>query len=114
MGPLVLFSVAVLVALLVSGLVFYYIRTKNQERIKLIENGINPDEGIQISDIRKQSNLKNGILFLSFGVGLSLAHFMILNYDLDGSFIIYLAMLLIFGGIGFLINHILTTFRNTK
>lgn len=109
-----LLGILVIIAFPVCGLIGYYIKTKNQERMKLIEQGVNPDEGLSISEYRKQTNLKNGILFLSLGFGLFAGHLLVVNYDSMDNFIVYLTMLLIFGGIGFLINYMITKNWNRK
>ncbi len=46
MGPLTLLLI---IDFPVCGLIGYYIKSKNQERIKLIEKGINPDDRLNIS-----------------------------------------------------------------
>jgi len=93
----------------VCGMIFLltgiYMKIKNKERMKLIEQGINPDEGLNISEYRKQTNLKNGVLFLSLGLGLFIGHLIVINYKRMDDLITYVTMLLIFGGIGFLINY---------
>jgi hypothetical protein len=104
------FSVLLVIAFPICGLIGYYIKTKNQERIKLIEKGINPDEGLTISDYRKQTDLRNGILFISFGLGLFVGHLLVLNFSQLDKLITYSAMLLVSGGIGFIINF--TIIRN--
>jgi hypothetical protein len=78
MGPLIILLV---IAFPICGLIGYYIKTKNQERIKLIDKGINPDDGLSISDYRKQANLKNGILFVSLGLGLFVGHLLVINFS---------------------------------
>lgn len=104
MGPLVLLLI---IAFPVCGLIGYFIKTKNEERIKLIEKGINPDEGLNVSEYRKQTNLKNGVLLISLAIGLFLGHLLVINYDTLDSFITYLSMLLLFGGVGLLINFLI-------
>jgi hypothetical protein len=94
-----------------SGLILYYIKSKNEERIKMIEHGINPDEGVELNEVRQQTTLKNAILLLSFGLGLIIAHHMIMYYHFDDRFVIYVSMLMVFGGIGFLISYLLTKSR---
>jgi hypothetical protein len=89
-------------------------QTKNHERIKLIEKGLNPDEGLNISDYRKQTNLKNGVLLVSLAIGLFVGHLLVISYDELDSFITYLSMLLLFGGIGFLINFFILGNWNAK
>lgn len=108
------FGILLIIAFPVCGLIGFYMKTKNQERMKLIEKGINPDEGLSISEYRKQSNLKNGVLFLSLGLGLFIGHLLVINYEIMDKFITYMAMLLVFGGIGFLINYLIVRNWNHK
>lgn len=42
-------TLLLIIAFPICGLIGYSIKTKNQERIKLIEKGINPDERLNIS-----------------------------------------------------------------
>ena len=93
------------IAFAICVLIGYYMKTKNQERMKLIEQGVNPDEGLSISEYRKQTNLKNGVFFLSLGLGLFIGHLLVINFEIIDKFITYATMLLIFGGIGSLINY---------
>jgi len=89
-------------------------KTKNQERIKLIEKGINPDEGMNITEYRKLTSLNFAVLFISFAVGLLTAHLLVISYEPLDSFVTYLSMILLFGGIGFLINYLIVKNRLTK
>jgi hypothetical protein len=98
------FILLLIITFSVCGLIGYFIRTKNHERITMIEKGINPDEGFSISEYRKQTSLKNGVLLVSLAMGLFIGHLLVISYDKLDSFITYLSMLLLFGGIGFLIN----------
>ena len=93
-----------IVAVFVIALILYFIRTKNQERLKLIEKGINPD-GQSIVEFQKQSSLKNAVLLISLSLGLFLGHILAINFEQLDSFVIYLTMILLFGGIGSLINY---------
>jgi hypothetical protein len=111
MEPLTLLLI---IAFPVCGLIGFYIKTKNKERIKLIEKGINPDEGLSIPEYRRQTNLKIGILFISFALGLLFGHLLLLRYENLDAFITYLSMLLLFGGIGFLINFFIIRSCHTK
>jgi len=88
-------------------LIAYYIKTKNRERMQMIEKGINPDEGLNVSQYRQHSSLRNGILFLFFGLGLLVGQLLVIFVDVFDKFFAHLIMLLIFGGIGFLINYII-------
>ena len=80
-------------------------KTKNQERLRMIDKGINPEGDLSITKYRKQTNLKNGILFISLGVGLLIGHILTITIDKLDNFLTYITMLLIFGGVGFLINY---------
>jgi len=111
MGPLTLLLI---IAFPVCGLIGFYIKTKNQERMKLIEKGINPDEGLSISDYRKQTNLKVGVLLVFLAFGLFIGHLLVIKNDNLDAFITYLSMLLLFGGIGFLINFLILRNWHTK
>ena len=102
------------IACLVCILIVYYIRTKNQERMKLIDLGLNPDEGLNVSEYRKQSSLQNGILFVSLGLGLFTGHLLVINYEIMDELITYLISLLLFCGIGFLVNFLIIRNWNTK
>lgn len=82
-------------------------KTKNQERMRMIDKGINPDGDLSISEYRKQKSLKNGILFISLGIGLLVGHILVITTEKLDNFLTYLTMLLIFGGIGFLINYLI-------
>ncbi len=88
-------------------LIAYYIKTKNRERMQMIEKGINPDAGLNVSQYRQHSSLKNGILFLFFGLGLLVGQLLVIFVDSIDKFFAHLIMLLIFGGIGFLINYMI-------
>ena len=101
-------------AVLVSIIVGYFMRTKNQERIRLIEKGINPDEGQSITEYRKQTSLRNGVLFIAFGMGLFIGHLLDAYYRKIDTFIAYLSMMLLFGGIGFLINYFIIRNQNAN
>ena len=87
-------------------LIAYYIKTKNRERMQLIEKGINPDEGLNVSQYREHSSLRNGILLLFFGLGLLMGQLLTV-FDAFDKPLSHLIMLLILGGIGFLINFLI-------
>jgi hypothetical protein len=111
MGPLLLLLI---IAIPICGLIGYYIQTKNHERIKLIENGLDPNNGLNVKEYHKQTNLKNGILFISLAFGLFFGHLLVICFVNLDSFITYLSMLLLFGGIGFLINFFILRNWNSK
>lgn len=103
--PFTFFPALLIITVLVILVIGYYMKTKNQERIRMIDKGINPEGDLNITEYRKQTNLKNGILFISLGLGLLIGHILNITIDKLDNFLTYLTMLLIFGGIGFLINY---------
>ena len=79
-------------------MVIYLRKYSNMERMRMIENGIDPAEISRISKSGKFSTLRFSLLLIGFGLGL------IIGYTLD-SFtgmdeIAYFSMLFIFGGLG--------------
>ena len=90
-----------------ASLIGYYMKTKNQERMKLIEKGQNPDEGMNLDEYRKQSSLRNGILLLFFGLGIFIGQWLVRRYSGLDDILMIMTMILIFGGIGFIINFII-------
>lgn len=95
----------------ISLMVFYHIRSKNRQRELLIEKGINPD-GLSIIEYQKLSNLTNGILFIAIALGVFAASFIRMMFKEIDFLSIYLSFILLFGGIGFLINYFI--YRNTN
>ncbi|RDV10247.1 hypothetical protein DXT99_26670 [Pontibacter diazotrophicus] len=95
----------------ISLMVFYHIRSKNKQRELLIERGINPD-GLSIIEYQKLSNLTNGVLFISVALGLFSASFVRLILKEIDFLSVYLSFVLLFGGIGFLVNYLI--YSNAK
>ena len=95
----------IVMAVLLVIIIGYYMRTKNRERISLIEKGYNPDEGQNITEYRKMTSFKNGVLFIAFGIGLFSGYLLDTYIRRMDSFVAYVSMLLLCGGIGFLVNY---------
>ena len=100
MGALLFHAPAVvaflIIAVLVSLVIGYYMRTKNQERMRLIDKGMDPDKGLDITEYRKQTYLKNGILMLALGLGLFVGYLLVIIFDKLDNFLTYLIALLVF------------------
>ena len=113
-GAIQMLMFLIVIAVLITIIVSYFMITKNQERIRLIEKGINPDEGQSIAEYQKRTSLKNGVLFIAFALGL-FAGYMLETYcpKMD-DFVAYVSMILLFGGIGFLINFFIMRNWNSK
>jgi hypothetical protein len=92
-------------------IIFWAINSKHRERMKLIERGLTPEEVKEyFRDADKKprspySTLKWGLLFLFLGVGFILSN--ILEYTMDISDEITPALLLFFGGAGFITYYLI-------
>ncbi len=64
----------------------------------MIERRIDHDKERNISEHRRQTNLKNGILFIFIGLGLLIAQLLVKQFEVPDEFITYVTMFLIFGG----------------
>ena len=104
----------IILTILIIVIIGYFMKTRNQERLRMIEKGINPDGDLSISEYRKQTSLRNGILFISLGVGLLIGHILVITIDRLDNFLTYLTMFLIFGGLGFLINYSISRKSDAK
>lgn len=92
-------------------IIFWAINSKHRERMKLIERGLTPEEVREyFKDADKKpknpfSTLKWGLLFLFLGVGFLISN--ILEYTMDVSDEITPALLLLFGGAGFITYYLI-------
>ena len=99
--PIVYLAIFVTIAFVIVK----FIKSRRAERAQMIEKGMNPFRDVDIEAFNKKSNLKNGILLLSLGIGLLIGQLLLLSFEeLDG-FITYLTSMAVFGGIGFLITY---------
>jgi hypothetical protein len=92
-------------------IIFWAIQSKHRERMKLIERGLTPEEVkeyFKVSDRRPRnpySTLKWGILALSLGLGFFLGN--ILEFTLEIGEDLLPALLLFFGGAGFIVYYLI-------
>ncbi|HTF20713.1 MAG TPA: DUF6249 domain-containing protein [Chryseolinea sp.] len=94
-------------------LILYYIRARNTERIKMIENGINPDGNVDLLTHRKQETLRNGIFLIFLSLGVLVGDYVARNQIVD-AVIAFISTILMFGGLGFLVNYLILRFWHTK
>ena len=93
------------IVIIIAYVIVQFVKNRRKERAQMIENGMNPFRDVDIDEFNKLTNLKNGILLLSLGLGLCVGQGLLLGFEgLDG-FITYLTSTLICGGIGFLISY---------
>lgn len=96
-GGVVFFLVSV--TAIVAGVIFYYFKTRHEERMAIIEKG----ENIEYPKSRssKLSALKWGIVFLSVGLSLMIGIYIDIWRNHDGPFFT-LPLLIVGAGLGFL------------
>ncbi|MBX2846659.1 MAG: hypothetical protein KTR13_10650 [Saprospiraceae bacterium] len=104
-------EIAVLIPIVVPLAVFTMIvlvrRYEKEERLKMIENGMNPDEFKAAAKGAKYQGggaLKAGTLLMGGGFGLFLAK-MIDPYVLGNDPAHYFGLILLFGGLGLIAGH---------
>lgn len=104
-GPSLIPLIWLAIIITIAYVIVQFIKSRRKERSQMIEKGMNPYRDVDIETFNKKSNLKNGILFLSLGVGMVIAQLLLLTVESLDGFITYLSCMSIFGGIGFLITY---------
>lgn len=100
-------------------IIFWAIQSKHRERMKLIDKGLTPEEvrAYYTEGEKKPKNpystLKWGILFAFLGLGLFVSYILSEGYDMNDSFTTP-ALLLLFGGIGFIVYFIIASSKMKK
>lgn len=82
------------------GLVFYYLYTRNKQRIAMIEKGVDPSLFYSKPKVNKFGYLKWALLMIGIGFGFLMGG--ILTTYTDAEEPIFFAMILLFGGLGLL------------
>jgi hypothetical protein len=77
--------------------------------MKMIEKGINPDGDLDATTYRKQVAIRNGIFLIFLAIGLLVGHYLSINSIFESA-VGYISMILLFGGLGFLINYLVLKF----
>ena len=83
------------------GLVFYYLHTRNKQRLAMIEKGADPSLFYSKPKINKFGFLKWALLMIGIGFGFLMGS--ILTTYADAKDEIFFAMILLFGGLGLLV-----------
>lgn len=104
-GPIFIPLIWLAIVATIAYVIVQFVKSRRKERSQMIEKGMNPFRDVDIETFNKKSNLKNGILLLSLGVGLVIAQILLLNFESLDGFITYLTAMSVFGGIGFLITY---------
>ena len=82
---------------------FFYFKTRNQERMAMIEKGFE----LQEKRTKTYLTLKTGIFFIGIALGLFFGYLLKNNTEVD-EVISYFVMVLLFGGISLVANHFIT------
>ena len=93
-------------------IIFYIFHTKHQERMKILEKGFTPDEAraffapyAKAKAYKPYGMLKWGIILTFLGVGIFISHILEDVYDVSDS--LTFALVLVFGGIGFIVYFLI-------
>lgn len=83
------------------GLIFYYLHTRNKQRLTMLEKGVDPKTFCPRPTANKYSSLKWSLLLIGVAIGLFFAAVLDSSTDLaEGA---QFAMVLLFGGLGLLV-----------
>ena len=94
---LIIVSIGIIVAII------YLRKYTNQERMSMIEKGINPAD-MAVKNTQPIWPLRFALLFIGAGLGLFVGYF--LDMALDMEEVAYFSMLFIFGGAGLGISYV--------
>jgi len=82
------------------GLVFYYLHTRNKQRLAMIEKGVDPKTFWPKPTSNKFASLKWSLLLIGVAIGLFIGAVIQKSTDLEEG--AQFAMVLLFGGLGLL------------
>ena len=82
------------------GLVFYYLHTRNKQRLAMLEKGVDPKNFCSKPTSNKYASLKWSLLLIGVAIGLFFASVIDKTTDLEEG--AQFAMVLLFGGLGLL------------
>jgi hypothetical protein len=83
------------------GLIFYYLHTRNKQRLAMLEKGVDPKTFYPKPMANKYASLKWSLLLIGIAIGLFFASVIDSTTDLqEGA---QFAMVLLFGGLGLLV-----------
>lgn len=88
---------------------YYFFRTRNQERMAMIEKGFELKE----RKPKPYQALKAGIFFIGIAFGLFFGY-LLKQYTTVDDVVSFFAMILLFGGISLVINHYITLKLDNK
>ncbi|MFR9165506.1 MAG: DUF6249 domain-containing protein [Dysgonomonas sp.] len=92
----------------VAGIIFFWLKTRNKERMELIKQGLIPSERAKSSP-NKYTSLRNGCLFSGTAIGIivGLISDYLLNFEKLNSLLIIISSTVLFIGIAYIIFFLL-------
>ncbi len=87
-------------------------KLENQERMSMIDKGINPSDMTIKRPHNTSWSLRFGLLLIGAGLGLLFGYF--LDYAFDMEEVAYFSMLFIFGGAGLGISYLIEEKKNAE
>ncbi|RPH27281.1 MAG: hypothetical protein EHM93_19295 [Bacteroidales bacterium] len=87
------------------GLIFYYLHTRNRQRLAMLEKGVDPKTFYPRPTTNRYSSLKWGLLMVGIGLGILFGGFLS-NYMEDEGPAIF-SMIMLFGGLGLLVYFLI-------
>lgn len=100
--PLAFFSAVVLS-------LYFYFRTRHQERMAMIDKGFELKE----KKPRSHQTLKTGIFFIGISLGLFFGY-LLKKFTIIDEVIAFFTMILLFGGISLVVNHYISLQLNKR
>lgn len=91
----------------VFGLLYFYLYTRNKQRIAMIEKGADPAILYRKPSSNRFSALKWGLLLIGLGLGFGIGGIIDSRIEADGP-IPYFSMILLFGGLGLFAYYSIT------
>lgn len=91
---------------LAFGIVYFAIKTRNSERMALIERGATPEEVFASRRISRHAALKNGLFLIGIAIGLLVACIVSATTSINET-TAYFAFTMLFGGLGLIIFYVI-------
>ena len=107
-------SIVITLALFATILLslYYYFRARNQVKMAMIEKGYQPPQKSNGTN-KSLRSLKFGTFFIGIGVGIFFGYLMT-AFTVINPVVSYFFMILLFGGVGLVINYYLESKINKK
>lgn len=111
---LAVFGIFILPVGSVAFLLYYLLKTRNNQRMEMLRQGLVPSSQMKAAP-NKFTSLRNGCLFLGLAVGIimGLTAINLLECDDMSCFLIMLSSSILFLGVGYIVFYFLVKNKNT-